>query len=225
MTSGAVRPSQRRPATKVLVFQGPCGTAATRRRPRGLRPRSRVMLVLTDVSSMNTSRFGFKRGCCPRQIARASATSGRSCSAARSCFFVCQVQAVQRTPDRAMAGGNAVVDQQPSPQLGNCRIGMGCHTGSERVFMRCQPRHHAASLLTRRGLPGLAAASQDFVDVRHADLEQRSRLLDPHPAVHRSNHPLPQILRVGPTTLPTHRVSPVDAGGTRITYPARAGSP
>ena len=71
--------------------------------------------------------------------------------------------------------------------------------------MCCQPRHHAASLLTRGGLPGSAAASQGFLDVRHADLEQRSRLVDPHPAVHRSYDLLPQILRVGPTILPTHR--------------------
>ena len=89
-----------------------------------------------------------------------------------------------------MADANPMVGQQPSPQLGNCRIGMGCHTGAERVFMRGQPRRHAASLLTRGGLPGQAAASQDFVDVQHADLEQRSSLVDPHPAVHRPNDPL-----------------------------------
>ena len=39
MTKGAVMRSCRRPATKVVVFQWPCGTALTSRLPRSARPR------------------------------------------------------------------------------------------------------------------------------------------------------------------------------------------
>ena len=57
-TKGAVMPSWRRPATKVVVFQCPWGTRPIRRAPRRLRPRVRAMLVLAQVSSMKTSRLG-----------------------------------------------------------------------------------------------------------------------------------------------------------------------
>jgi hypothetical protein len=159
---------------------------------------SRVMFVLTDVSSMNAS-LRVQAGRCSRQIAHAWATPA-DLALPREAAFLCRIQAVQCTPDRTMAGRNAMVGQQPSPQLGNFWIGIGCHTGSERVFMRGQPRHHVASLLMLGGLLGLPAASQHLVDVRHADLEQRSRLVGPRPAVHRSYDPRSQILRVGPTT-------------------------
>jgi hypothetical protein len=43
---------------KVSVFQWPCGTRASRRRPRRPQPRSGAMLVLIHVSSMKTRRLG-----------------------------------------------------------------------------------------------------------------------------------------------------------------------
>ena len=54
-TKGAVRPWHRSPAMKVWVFQCPNGALALSRWPFGLRPRSRVILVLVPVSSMKTS--------------------------------------------------------------------------------------------------------------------------------------------------------------------------
>jgi hypothetical protein len=58
MTHGAVRAVERKPATKVVVFQWPCGILPTNRSPRGARPRSRALLVLVPVSSMKTNREG-----------------------------------------------------------------------------------------------------------------------------------------------------------------------
>jgi hypothetical protein len=58
MTHGASTRSERKAAMKVSVFQWPCGTRASRRRPRGPQPRRGAMLVLTQVSSMKTSRPG-----------------------------------------------------------------------------------------------------------------------------------------------------------------------
>ena len=72
---------------KVVVFQGPCGTAATSRVPRRARPYRLAMVVVAQVSSMNTSRSGLNAGCWKRQAARAVATSGRCCSAACWVFF------------------------------------------------------------------------------------------------------------------------------------------
>jgi hypothetical protein len=45
------------------------------------------MVVVAQVSSMNTSRSGLKAGGRARQARRAAATSGRSCSAACRVFF------------------------------------------------------------------------------------------------------------------------------------------
>src|SRR5438477_6143897 len=63
ITMGAVILLWRRAATKVTVSHRPCGTLPIDRVPRGARPRSRTMLVLTAVSSINTSRAGSNRPC------------------------------------------------------------------------------------------------------------------------------------------------------------------
>src|ERR1700693_6381090 len=57
-TKGAIIPRRRRPATKVIVFQCPCGTWSVNRMRRGQRPRSRTMAVLVEVSSINNSMAG-----------------------------------------------------------------------------------------------------------------------------------------------------------------------
>jgi hypothetical protein len=62
MTKGAVISPQRNPATKVVIFQWPCGTRPVSRVPRRERPRVRIMLVLVPVSSRKTSRAGSKEG-------------------------------------------------------------------------------------------------------------------------------------------------------------------
>lgn len=46
---------------RVSVFQWPCGTLACSLWPRGAQPRIGAMLVLAQVSSMNTSRRGSRR--------------------------------------------------------------------------------------------------------------------------------------------------------------------
>jgi hypothetical protein len=62
MTHGAVSAFVRSPATKVVVFQWPCGTLVISRSPRGARPRSRAMLVEVPVSSIKTKRSGLSLG-------------------------------------------------------------------------------------------------------------------------------------------------------------------
>src|SRR4051794_19523046 len=54
ITTGAVSPPARKAATNVVVFQWPCGTAQTSRRPLGQRPYRRGMAVLAPPSSRDT---------------------------------------------------------------------------------------------------------------------------------------------------------------------------
>src|ERR1700730_657509 len=87
MTQGAAMRSQRNAARKVNVRQRPCGTLAIRRVPRGERPWRRVILVLAQVSSMNTRRLGSSRPWYFFHGARRRAMSARSCSLACRLFF------------------------------------------------------------------------------------------------------------------------------------------
>src|SRR5262252_9256596 len=54
-TMGAIILLWRRAATKVIVSHLPSGTAPITRTPRGARPLSLTMFVLTAVSSINTA--------------------------------------------------------------------------------------------------------------------------------------------------------------------------
>src|SRR5215204_5067654 len=101
-------PRRRSAATKVIVFQWPCGTWPTSRSPRAQRPYSRTILVLAEVSSMNTSRAGSNMPCCRIQRRRARATSARCCSAARRAFFKCDLVALKEPPHRGATARNLV---------------------------------------------------------------------------------------------------------------------
>lgn len=83
----AVLQSSRTELIIVVVRQWPCGALASRRRPRGARPRRRVMFVFAADSSRKTSLAGSRPPWPRRHRRRARTMSGRSCSAARRVFF------------------------------------------------------------------------------------------------------------------------------------------
>ena len=89
----AVRRSQRSAPRKVRVRQRPCGAKPRSRSPLGPHPRSGAMLVLIQVSSMKTRRFGSRLACHARQRRRRRAMSERACSSANSVFL-------KRSPSR-----------------------------------------------------------------------------------------------------------------------------
>src|SRR5271165_3787236 len=117
-------PPSRRPATKVVIFQWPCGTLATSRLPRGQRPRSLVMLVDVPVSSIKTNLRGSSRGCSCFHFARAVRTSSRSCSAACRLFFEGDVVAIAEPPYGTSADLDATLAQPAADFLqGQVRLG------------------------------------------------------------------------------------------------------
>lgn len=90
MTQGAMRLWWVRPAMKVCVPHAPKGAFISNRSPRRQRPLNRVRLVLTEVSSMNTSLAGWARIAgirCLNHPCRRCFTRARSLSAATSDFF------------------------------------------------------------------------------------------------------------------------------------------
>src|ERR1700684_1508159 len=103
--------SWRRAATKVMVFQGPWGTLAPSRSPRGAQPRSGAMFVLVQVSSMNTKRSGSIRLCRSVHWARRRATSGRSRSLATTVFFEAEPFGVHEVPHRSIVDLEAALGE------------------------------------------------------------------------------------------------------------------
>src|SRR5712671_3136146 len=150
-TIGAVSLSWRKAATKVIVCQAPSGTLPITRAPRGALALSRTRLVLTAVSSINTSRAGSSRPCSRIQRRRARATSARCRSAACRLFFEGDAVSVEKTPERATAGSNP-----PPAQLDN-----GLHQSQVRLFGnqsqylrgKLFQRRNAASAWLRLGAP------------------------------------------------------------------------
>ena len=135
-------PCRRRAATKVIVFQWPCGTWSTSRSPRAQRPCSRTILVLAEVSSMNTSRAGSNRPCSCIQRRRARATSARSCSAARRLFFEGDLMPLKKAPDcRATARNPALVHRADHLVQSQVRLHLDQRQQKVRVLLkwRCAP--------------------------------------------------------------------------------------
>src|ERR1700730_6204250 len=79
--------------------------------PRLFRPCVRVILVFAHVSSMKTRRLGSRRNWIFFHKVRRRATSGRSCSPAKSVFFEADPLAAQKTPQRVAGHGDAALAQ------------------------------------------------------------------------------------------------------------------
>src|ERR1700731_4682985 len=103
--------SCRRAATKVRVFQWPCGTLATSLAPRAAHPLSGAMLVLVQVSSMKTRRSGAIRFCLFVHRARRRAMPGRSRSLAMTVFFEAELLGVNEVPHRSIVGFEATLGE------------------------------------------------------------------------------------------------------------------
>jgi hypothetical protein len=197
-----------------VVRQCPCGTAATKRSPRGARPCVRAMFVAAQVSSRKTSLCASSFGRRAAQAARASATSARSCSAARRRFFARQAQPGQRRPHDRMADRNAVGRGQPSPQFGHRGVRLGRHPRPQGVVQLGEPRRDVVALRPRRRVATVAQPRPRLHHVGRAHPEPRGHLAR-RPG--RRQDAVAQVLPVGLPPAPTHRSPPTIAGGPRIT--------
>src|SRR5215471_15321034 len=85
------------------------------------------MLVLVPVSSMKTRRSGSSLALSSTHAARAAATSGRSCSAARTLFFEADAVAVEEAPNRSKPRLLLTLIEQAAPDLFQRQIGFTPH--------------------------------------------------------------------------------------------------
>src|SRR6266545_4465086 len=171
-TIGAIILLWRRAATKVIVSHLPSGTEPITRTPRGARPLSLAMFVLTAVSSMNTRRAGSSIPCSRIHRRRARATSARCRSTACRAFFESDVVSVEKTPKRAAAGFDPSLAQVCS-------------------------RFYQGQVRLRGGGPLFTPALQPLYRRRHADLETFRRLASRRAGLHSCDNALPQVTRIG----------------------------
>src|SRR5205807_8510334 len=178
------------------------GTRSITGSPRGLRPRRRTMLVLSEVSSMNTKRAGSSKPCSRIQRRRAWATSARSRSAACRLFFIGDVMAKEKPRERALAGLDP-----PLAQFSHC-----LHQSSV-WFLRTQRQYLGRVLLQggnapaaqlRRRAPSLTPGLKPSHRRTRTDIEPFGRLVPRRARFYRFDHAYPQVTRVGPR----HRISP-----------------
>jgi hypothetical protein len=116
----------------------------------------RVMLVVAQVSSRNTSLRLSSFGMRAIHAARASTISARSCSAARRRFFERQAEFGQGLPHHRMAHRNAVRGFYPGSQLGNRRVLLLGQPLAQRAIERRQAWRHMIVLWSGRRRAGLA---------------------------------------------------------------------
>jgi hypothetical protein len=193
ITRGATIPSWRKPATKVVVFQCPCGTEATNRSPRGQRPLNLTMLVLVAVSSMNTSRAGSSMPCFRIQRRRARATSARSCSLACRLFFDGDIMSLEKSPDRSAAARNSLLAHRRNNLVQ--RHVWPCGNQNQQPFRVLLQRRRAPAARLCSGASSVAPALQPFNGRTGAQAETLGRLPPRRSGFDCFDHAAPQVIR------------------------------
>jgi hypothetical protein len=147
------------------------------------------MLVLTAVSSINTSRAGSSRPCSRIQRRRARATSARCRSAAFRLFLKVI------SPERAAAGTNAPLAQHCN-DLYQSQVGVfGNH--SQYLLRELFQRRNASSTRFRGGASTLVPALQPLYRRTHAHVEKFGGLSPRRPHLHCCDNALSQFIRTG----------------------------
>ena len=152
-------------------------------------------MVLTAVSSINTSRAGSSRPCSRIQRRRAQATSARCRSAACSVFFESDVVSIEKTPERAAAGTNPSLAkhcnglyQSPVGLFGNRR---------QNLCRELVQRRNASAARFRGGASSLAPALHPFYRRTRAHVVQFRSLSPRRPHLHRFYKAFSQLAGTG----------------------------
>src|SRR3954463_5012545 len=196
-TQGAVSPSHLSAAMKVWVPQRPNGAEARKRCPRRLRPRSRVILVLTAVSSMNTRRAGWSRirgGRLSIHSRRRSRTSARSRSEAISCFFICEPGLAEHTRERGRACDHVALYLKRAGQFGPGHVRLGLDARDQKSLVGRQlPAPARAPPLGRLNRPCSVRPLEKLDGATRADPKMPGRVTARMPGLHVPHDARPQI--------------------------------
>ena len=157
-----------------MVLQWPEGVSSWTRWPWGERPRSRVMLVLAPASSINTSRLLSHWPWPAFHPSRARLTSSRSCSLARSVFFIGQLH----LPQNVVNGGKRAWERQSLAHFLQRDIGLLIDEALELAAMAPrEKRLTTRKAVTRADVAGLFALNQELLHHAEGDAISVSDLL------------------------------------------------
>src|SRR6202045_2298029 len=135
--------------------------------PRLFQPCVRVILVFAHVSSMKTRRLGSRRNWIFFHKVRRRATSGRSCSPAKSVFFEADPLAAQKTPQSVAGHGDAALAQFGKKRMQR-QIRLFGKTAEKKVPLTFQKIRPLAAHHLRRRTACCAGALRPFYNTRHA---------------------------------------------------------
>src|SRR5919106_5080033 len=154
------------------------------------------MLSLAQVSSMKTSRSTGRFACRSRQSVRCSATSGRSCWAARSVFFEAQPLPIAEPPDRSVANHQALLRQLPA-QLFQAQVRRRRDPCQKPLAIRTDnPRPALPAHGLRRHTAGPTMWVNPADHTAYTDAEHRRGLMPAQARLNRRHHPQAKIVRV-----------------------------
>src|SRR3954463_8127377 len=122
------------------------------------------MLVVAEVSSRNTRCSGSRAGWRRMKAWRASATSGRCCSAAGRLFFKGDVVRLEKARDGALANGDAVPLDQRAADLLQRQVRLMGDQRQHGVPMFTQPR---ATITAHGTSPGVSFGTQTLPPPTH----------------------------------------------------------
>jgi hypothetical protein len=151
------------------------------------------MLVFTAVSSMKARRVESSSPRSRIQRRRARATSARCCSDACRTFFVCDVVAVQKTPQRRAAAADTAFAHHRK-QFFKRGVRSFCHQRKHRFAMILQ-RRAAAAPRPGRASTFLLPELEPFDRRTDTDGEAFRSLTPRRSFPNRFDHPKPQIHR------------------------------
>jgi hypothetical protein len=123
-------------------------------------------------------------------------------------FFARQLEHVQRRRHGGDADLHAPLPLRPVHQLGERCVGMLGHVRGKRGEVAVELAPGTADTRQRRRDAIALPPRQSLVDVGHADPEQWRDLVHPPATIHRRQHLLSQVLRVGLPRNPAHRRPP-----------------
>src|SRR5215204_582608 len=195
-TIGATILLCRKAATKVIVSHSPHGARPINSVPRGPRPQSRTIFVVTAVSSTKTSRAGSSMPCSRIQRRRARATSARCCSAARRLFFFeGHAVSLEKPFDRTLAGANPPLEQFRNRLFQSQVRPVGDQ--SQYQFGMVFQMRNAPSTRFWCATPALVPRLQPSHCGARVNLEAFRCLAPRRPRLHGFDHALPQVTGIG----------------------------
>jgi hypothetical protein len=130
----------------------------------------------------------------------------------------------QRRPHCCDAHPLAPFGLQPLDQLGESSVRTFCQMRNDGLQVTVELAAGTPALRQRRGDASQLPSRERLVNVGNADLEQWRDLMDLPAAVHRRQHPCPQILRIGLPRSPHHVCPPPQKTTGRNHYLCRFGN-